>query len=221
LKPFFQGKHQLTESNGVSDLKTLVPDFGIGNMASVIRMSNKLGFDCSVAQTPMELHSAAKIILAGVGAFDQGMIMLEQGWRDALDEAVMVRKVPVLGICLGMQLLCRRSEEGRLPGLGWVDADVVRFHVEAHGLCVPHMGWNMVRICRENSILPASQEEQRFYFVHSYHVVCFNPSEPIAYTEYGGDFVAALQHDNIFGVQFHPEKSHRFGMALMKRFLEI
>lgn len=208
---------------GMQDKRVLIPDLGIGNLPSIIRMAEKVGTSCSVAREPEELAGADKIIFAGVGAFDHGMTALGTGgWREALETAARERKVPLIGICLGMQILCKTSEEGKLPGLGWIDADVRRFCQDPQGgLRVPHMGWNTLRICRDNPLIPTTDEEQRFYFVHSYRVVCHQWEDVIAVADYGGEFVAAFQKENIFGVQFHPEKSHRFGMALLKRFLGL
>jgi glutamine amidotransferase len=186
-------------------------------------MVEKVGGSSAISHDPEELLEADKIIFAGVGAFDHGMKALKiGGWRKALEAAALERKVPLIGICLGMQILCKTSDEGQLPGLGWIDADVLRFRLDRPGgLPVPHMGWNTLRICRDNPLIPSKNEEQRFYFVHSYRVVCHQREDVIAVADYGGEFVAAFQKENIFGVQFHPEKSHRFGMALLKRFLEL
>jgi glutamine amidotransferase len=206
----------------MKDKSVRIPDLGIGNLPSIIRMVEKVGASCSVARYPEELAGADKIIFAGVGAFDHGMAALNAGgWRKALEAAARERKVPLIGICLGMQILCKTSEEGRLPGLGWMDADVLRFRQDRPGgLRVPHMGWNTLKICRDNPLIPPTNEEYRFYFVHSYRVLCHRSEDVIAVADHGEEFVAAFQRENIFGVQFHPEKSHRFGMALLKRFLE-
>jgi glutamine amidotransferase len=151
-----------------------------------------------------------------------GLGLRDGGWIDALNEAVLVRRVPVLGICLGMQLMCKSSEEGQLPGLGWIDAEVKRFNLHADSsLKVPHMGWNTVTVAKGNPLIAIDQGEQRFYFVHSYHVNCNQPSDTLAITHHGYDFTAAFAHENIFGVQFHPEKSHKFGMALLKKFVDM
>lgn len=207
----------------MKDKSVRIPDLGIGNLPSIIRMVEKVGASCSVARDPEELAGADKIIFAGVGAFDHGMTALNAGgWRKALEAAARERKVPLIGICLGMQILCKTSEEGRLPGLSWIDADVLRFCQDGPGgLRVPHMGWNTLKICRDNPLIPPANEEYRFYFVHSYRVTCHRREDVIAVADHGGEFVAAFQRENIFGVQFHPEKSHRFGMALLKRFLEL
>lgn len=201
----------------------LIPDYGCGNLASIVRMVSKVGGEVAITSNASDLACADKIILAGVGAFDHGMAGLRDGgWIDALNEAVLVRRVPVLGICLGMQLMCKSSEEGQLPGLGWVDAEVRRFNLQHDsGLKVPHMGWNTVTVAKANPLISVDQGEQRFYFVHSYHVICNNPNDTLVIAQHGYDFTAAFGHGNIFGVQFHPEKSHKFGMALMKKFVEL
>lgn len=204
----------------MSSDRIVIPDFGIGNFPSILRMFDKVGGTCEVIRDPDELASADKIVFAGVGAFDHGMAALNGGgWLEPLEEAARVRKVPLIGICLGMQMLCGSSEEGRLPGLGWIDAEVQRFRGE--DLRVPHMGWNTLTIRRENPLLPTTNGEQRFYFVHSYKVVCRHREDVVAEADHGGDFVAVFQRQNIFGVQFHPEKSHRFGKALLGRFVEL
>jgi glutamine amidotransferase len=198
-------------------------DYGLGNLNSVANMIRHVGGSCRVTGDLGELVEAEKLILPGVGAFDRGMEYLRRsGIADALSIAVFERKMPILGICLGMQLMTKQSEEGSLPGLGWLDAEVRRFCFPAKlGLKIPHMGWNTVDIVKPNPLLDSSMEQQRFYFVHSYHVVCADSAEVLATARHGVDFCAAFQKDNLFGVQFHPEKSHRFGMALMKRFLEL
>jgi glutamine amidotransferase len=201
----------------------LIPNYGCGNLASIARMIDKVGGGASVTNNASDLAHAEKIILAGVGKFDHGARELRDGgWIDALNEAVLVRRLPILGICLGMQLMCKTSEEGTLPGLGWIDAEVGRFKLaQDSSLKIPHMGWNTVSVTKENPIIYSNQEEQRFYFVHSFHVTCNKTSDMLAITHHGYDFTAAFCHENIFGVQFHPEKSHKFGMALMQKFAEL
>jgi glutamine amidotransferase len=200
----------------------VVPDYGCGNLASVRRMCERVGSACEIVRSPEQVAAAPRVIIAGVGAFDHGMTQLrERGFIEPIAERLRAG-VPVLGICLGMQLLCRGSEEGVLPGLGWVEADVKQFRIEPSlGLKVPHMGWCELAIARDNPLLPANDGLQRFYFVHSYHVVCDREADVLATARYGYPFVAAFARDNLFGVQFHPEKSHRFGMALLQRFLEL
>ena len=199
-----------------------IVDYSLGNLNSVANMIRHVGGECRITGDRGEIAGAEKLLLPGVGAFDRGMEALrESGIAEALSVAVLERKVPVLGICLGMQLMTLRSEEGRLPGLGWLDAEVVKFRFpHPSGLKIPHMGWNTLTVVRDNPlILP--EERQRFYFVHSYHVICANESDVTAVCNYGYDFVAAFAHTNIFGAQFHPEKSHRFGMGVLRRFVEM
>lgn len=206
----------------MSKPSVVVPDLHIGNIASVIKMVRKCGGDAEIISDPSDLPKRGKVILAGVGSFDAGVKALEKhGWAEWLTEIVVRRGTPILGICLGMQLMCRSSEEGELPGLGWFDADVKLIKLqEETNLKVPHMGWNTIDIKKPNALIDA-EGEQRFYFVHSYHVVCNDPSDVIATTHHGYDWTAAFSNQNIYGVQFHPEKSHRFGMDLIKRFLEL
>lgn len=200
-----------------------VLDYGAGNVGSVIRMIERAGGAARRIASSEEILVAQKLVIPGVGAFNHGMSQLtSRKLLVALNSTALEARIPVLGICLGMQLMCRSSEEGALPGLGWIDADVGRFDaLETHGLRVPHMGWNTLRIVRQNPLLSTEGAEQRFYFVHSYRVSCHDPADPIALTHYGKDFVAAFQRQNLFGVQFHPEKSHRFGMELIRRFVEF
>jgi len=200
----------------------LIPNLSIGNFASVLRMIQKAGGEARLVDSPSDLRGADKIILAGIGAFDNGMTSLRDGgWTDALNEAALERKVPVLGICLGMQLMLQSSEEGNMPGLGWVEGEVRRLRPPPDsGLKVPHMGWNTVTVTRENELFPA-EDDQRFYFVHSYYADCAQPDVVVATSQHGSPFTAALKKDNIYGVQFHPEKSHRFGMAILRNFLAI
>jgi glutamine amidotransferase len=201
----------------------VLPDLHIGNMASVVNMLRKCGARPEILSSPSQLTDRSKIILAGVGSFDAAMqVVRAERWQEPLTELVMERKVLVLGICLGMQIMGRSSEEGQLPGLGWIDADVRRFDFPPEsGLKIPHMGWNTVDVARENPLIRASGGEQRFYFVHSYHVVCHAPEDVVARATYGGDVTAAFNRGNVYGVQFHPEKSHRFGMGVMQRFLDL
>jgi glutamine amidotransferase len=150
------------------------------------------------------------------------MAALDTGWRDQLDELALGRGIPILGICLGMHLLCRGSEEGQAKGLGWIDADIRRIDTGGDPrLKIPHMGWAEVKPARPNPLIPADEGQQRFYHVHSFRAVCENPSDELATVDYGTPFTTAVQRDNIYGVQFHPEKSHRFGMGLMRRFATL
>lgn len=200
-----------------------IVNYGLGNLNSILNIIKKIGGESRIIDEVSELKSARKLILPGIGAFDHGMKFLnERGWVDELNTAVLERKVPVLGICLGMQLMCKGSEEGLLPGLGWFDADVKRFRIpEGSPDKIPHMGWNALRIKKQNSLIGQKEEEQRFYFVHSYHVVCNNPHDELASAVHGYEFTAAISRENIYATQFHPEKSHRFGMELLKNFIAI
>lgn len=201
----------------------VIPNVGIGNVRSVANMLGRVGTQALVSDKPADLKNADKVILAGVGAFDAGMQALSTGgWVDGLQEAVHVRKVPVLGICLGMQLFCKSSEEGSIAGLNWVDATVERFNTrEFPSIRVPHMGWNNIDVQRANHLIPTDEPDQRYYFAHSYHVVCQDRVNLVATVDYGSEVAAVIQKDNVIGVQFHPEKSHRFGMRLLANFVNF
>ena len=198
-------------------------NYNCGNPASIIRMIEKVGGTAQLINKPEELEKAEKIILPGVGAFDHGMKnLIDMGWKDPLNEAVLKKKVLVLGICLGMQLLCDSSEEGVLPGLGWIEAEVKKFKFNENSkLKIPHMGWNIVKPTKKSLLFDEGLDERRFYHVHSYRAVCKDINNITATASYGYEFATALEKDNILGVQFHPEKSHRFGMELMKKFMDI
>ena len=201
-----------------------VVDYKMGNLGSIFNMLKKIGIPATLASEPEAILQAEKLILPGVGAFDNGMKNLhESGLSDALAEKVLNRKTPILGLCLGMQLFTKGSEEGALEGLGWIGAHAVRFGFDGShpGLKVPHMGWNNVVVRKEHHLFANPDERvPRFYFAHSYHVVAEDRSDVLAEADYGYMFVAALQRDNIIGVQFHPEKSHRHGIALLRNFAQ-
>jgi glutamine amidotransferase len=170
------------------------------------------------------IAKADKIILPGVGAFDNGVTSIRRsGLLSALNEKVIGEKVPTLGICLGMQIMSKQSAEGKLPGLGWIDATTIKFKFNGKNkmLKIPHMGWNRVVIKREDEIFSDMYEKARFYFVHSYHVICENSVDVLATTYYGYKFTSAFIKDNIIGVQFHPEKSHKFGIKLFENFVGL
>lgn len=203
-------------------LDVTIIDCGIGNFKAVQRMFQAVDVDAELVSDPDGLQSPQRVVLPGVGAFDAGMAALNRGWRERLDELALERRVPVLGICLGAQLLCRRSEEGQADGLGWIAADVRR--VDTGGdpkLKVPHMGWAEVTPARPNPLIGGEQGPERFYHAHSYRAVCDSPETELARATYGAPFTTAVQNGNIFGVQFHPEKSHKSGMALLSRFAAL
>lgn len=200
----------------------VIVDYGVGNVGSVQNMLRKVGAAACISGDADVLATAGKLILPGVGNFGYGMEKLAQtGLIPVLNEHARVMRKPVLGICLGMQMMTRGSEESRTPGLGWIDAFTHRFKI-APGVRVPHMGWNAVRPRGKATLFANTVEEsERFYFVHSYFV-CPVKNEHVAATcSYGSDFAAAFEVDNLFGVQFHPEKSHAFGMELFRRFVAI
>jgi glutamine amidotransferase len=200
-----------------------VIDYGVCNLGSMLNMLRKVGVDAQLVSTAADIERAEKIILPGVGAFDNGIVALtERGLMEAIRKKALYDKIPLLGICLGMQMLGRRSDEGSLDGLGLIDAEARRFRFAPDcGLKVPHMGWSILTPRRDNALLREMEIRSRFYFCHSYHMVCNDPSDVLAGAGYGGEFVAMLQRDNVYGVQFHPEKSHRFGMALLHNFAEM
>ncbi len=198
-----------------------IVDYGLGNLRSIWNMMRRIGADAVVTSDPVHIQSADKLILPGVGAWDAGVRGLDaSGLREVLDRKVLEEQTPVLGICLGMQLLCRRSEEGTLPGLGWIDADVVRFDASLadQGLKVPHMGWNEVDVTRPHPLFHSRADDPAYYFVHSYHARCDDTSDVLGWTTHGTRFPAAIARGNVIGAQFHPEKSHRHGMVLLRGF---
>ena len=199
----------------------IVIDYDMGNVGSVLNMLKKTGAEARLSRGPEDILEADKLILPGVGAFDEGMNNLARlGYLPVLTHCVLEEKRPILGICLGMQLFMRRSEEGALPGLGWIEGDNVRFRFDSDNarLTIPHMGWNEVSPHPGSWFFEATGQEERFYFVHSYHALCDDPANVLATTRYGYDFTSAVIKENIVGTQFHPEKSHRFGMAFLSRF---
>ena len=201
----------------------LILNCGTGNFLSIGRMINAVGGEYYFGHSKNDIDRASKIILPGVGNFDNGMQAIDSAQlREKIIYKVMSQKTPILGICLGMHLLCRSSEEGILPGLNLVNAVVKKFYFsKSKNIKIPHMGWNVVNFIKTNPLISEFSNEQRFYFIHSYKVVLDDPSILIGSTNYGGDFCAAFQKKNIFGVQFHPEKSHKFGLSLIRHFVEL
>lgn len=198
-------------------------DYGIGNLLSVKNMLDRAGArDVVITSKAEDVQAADKLVLPGVGHFDNGMRKLRaSGLYDTLNEKVLEQKAPVIGICLGAQMLTKGSEEGTEPGLGWINAECRRFDQARMNekLPVPHMGWADVTAKKNSALLTDVPAEPRYYFTHSYHIVCSDPSDELLTAHYGYDFTAAVQHDNIVGTQFHPEKSHKFGMHLLANFV--
>lgn len=199
-----------------------VLNFCMGNVGSITNMIKKIGHKVLIASTFKDLEEAEKLILPGVGAFDTAVKKLKStGLWDAVVQKVVEDKVPILGICLGMQLMTEGSEEGELEGFGFVKGYTRRFRFEGNGLKVPHMGWNTVSIKKKSKLFQGMEnQENRFYFVHSYAVECYDERDILTTTCYGYEFVSSFEKDNIIGCQFHPEKSHKFGMQLLKNFAE-
>lgn len=198
-----------------------VINYGVGNLGSIVNMLNYLGVVHRVSDKPEDIGTAERLLLPGVGAFDFGMESLaNSGLMQILNERVQEHGVPILGICLGMQIMCRSSEEGQKPGLGWFDADVKRFDVLKMDEVrpIPHMGWNGVQVINPHPILDGLPELVRFYFVHSYHVVCKQLTNEMLSTHYGYGFTAGIAYQNKVAVQFHPEKSHKYGLAMIANF---
>lgn len=200
----------------------VVIDYGLGNPASARNMLRKAGYEAEVTADPGAIVRASRLVLPGVGAFDHGMQNLaDRGLIDVLNEAVLTRRTPILGLCLGLQLMTRGSEEGVRPGLGWLAADTLRFALPADSdLRVPHMGWNTVTAPSPSFLSRSLLPDSRFYFVHSFHVRCDEAADVALLADYGGPVVAAAVRGNVAGTQFHPEKSHKFGLALLRAFVQ-
>jgi imidazole glycerol-phosphate synthase subunit HisH len=196
-------------------------DYGMGNLGSIQNMFKRIGVRSQICDKPAEIEKAEKIVLPGVGSFDQAMTRINDlGLRDLLDKKATQEKIPVLGICLGMQLLVNGSEEGKLAGLGWINGQAIRIESK-DGFKVPHMGWNLVKPISYSRLTEQLPDESRFYFVHSYAVQCQSRDNSILRSFHGVEFDSAIQSENIYGVQFHPEKSHKFGMKLFKNFASL
>lgn len=197
-----------------------IVDYGVGNIGALTNMFEYLGLESVATADAGRIMDAERLLLPGVGAFDKAMRELRsRRLVEPMDHAVRGRGAPVLGICLGMQLLARGSEEGEEPGLGWLAADVVRIPQPARsGLKVPHMGWSEISVVNPGPLFPAEASGERFYFAHSYHVVCDDPRDTAATIRYGEELACAVRSGNVHGAQFHPEKSHRFGMRVLQAF---
>jgi glutamine amidotransferase len=198
-------------------------DYKTGNLGSIQNILRKIGEDSIVTSDISEVEKASKIILPGVGAFDTGMKnLIELDLVDILNKKVVIDKIPVLGICLGMQLISKGSEEGSYNGLGWLNATTVRFRfIDSTEYKIPHMGWNFTEQKKESKLFTGMYPLPRFYFVHAYFFKANNPSDILTSTEYEIEFTSAIERGNILGVQFHPEKSHKFGMKLLKNFVDL
>jgi imidazole glycerol-phosphate synthase subunit HisH len=202
----------------------VVVDYGVGNLASIANMLRKIGATATISSDPAALASAMGIILPGVGAFDHAMRKLREGkLLPALERRVLGDGIPLLGLCLGAQLLTKSSAEGREPGLGWIDAITTRFDSSRMNgrLAIPHMGWSNVSSVKTHELLASDETESRFYFAHSYHLSCNDPQLTIGSAYYGYEFAAAVASHNVLGVQFHPEKSHVYGMRLLRNFCNL
>jgi len=202
----------------------VIVDYGMGNLGSIENMFRKIGAEVKISNDLNEIKNADKLILPGVGAFDNGISSLHSlGLVPILHKKVIVDKTPILGICLGMQLFTNKSAEGTLPGLGWIDAETNRFKFENENtkLKVPHMGWNTVDVVKKTAIFNKYYNESRYYFVHSYYVKCKHKDNVLATTQHGIEFDSAIIKDNIIGTQFHPEKSHKYGLKILRCFMEV
>ena len=200
-----------------------IVNYGMGNLGSVQNMFKRIGVPSEISGDPAIIAKSTRLLLPGVGAFDAAMQKIaDSGLLTVLNKKVLEDKVPTLGICLGMQLLTNSSEEGILQGLGWIPAKTVKFKFAPDSkLKVPHMGWNYVFSKKDSPLTDNLPEEPRFYFVHSYFVQCDNEEDVLTTTPYGSDFHSIVQKDNVYGAQFHPEKSHKYGMKLLANFAKL
>ena len=203
----------------------VIIDYATGNVGSIANMVKKIGAEAIISSSVKDIEMAEKLILPGVGAFDEGINNLQNsGLMSAITHKVFHDETPILGICLGMQLFTKKSEEGISAGLGWIDAETIKFNfnnVVGNKLNIPHMGWNNIKSVQNNSLLEGIEPDSRFYFVHSYHVSCGDSKNILSTTFYGYEFVSSIMEGNILGVQFHPEKSHKFGMKLLNNFVRL
>jgi len=203
--------------------KVVIVDYGMGNLNSVKKTIDRMKVDCMISSAPKDLINSEKIILPGVGHFGKAMCNLKKlNLLDVLHECVLVKQKPILGICLGMQLMAQKSDEGNTEGLGWFDAEITKLIVsDKIKYKIPHIGWNQIRIKKKSLLMNNITELSNFYFMHSYHVRLNNQSDILNETQYDSVFPSAIEKDNMFGVQFHPEKSHDKGAQLLKNFIEM
>jgi imidazole glycerol-phosphate synthase subunit HisH len=202
-------------------IRVFIPDFGMGNLHSVERSLCRMDVNPVISSDRQEIEKADKIILPGVGHFKKAMEnLLNLNMIDSLNEFVLVKKKPILGICLGMQLMANSSEEGNVPGLGWIDGSVTKFNVQdTLKYKIPHTGWNQAFICKESPLLKNIADSSEFYFIHSYHFNSNNKADILTETIYETRFPSSVAKENIFGVQFHPEKSHATGSTILQNFI--
>jgi len=200
-----------------------IVDYGLGNLGSIQNMLRYLGHDSQIASRKQEIESAEKLILPGIGSFDFGISqLLKREMVEVLNYKVLDQKKPILGICLGVQLMTRGSEEGDLKGLSWFEADTIQFNFTGYKgkLSIPHMGWNFIEKRKVSKLNQNMHDQSKFYFVHSFHLKPDDPADVLYETHYGYDFAVGLEKDNILGCQFHPEKSHKYGMRLLDNFVK-
>lgn len=199
----------------------VIVDYNVGNIGSMENMLKNIGVEFITTSNPEVIEKASKIILPGVGAFDYAVKKLhELNLFNVLKKVTLINKIPLLGVCLGMQLLTKQSEEGELNGLNLINAITIKFNFKERIIKIPHMGWNNIEVINKNNIISEMDDSFKFYFVHSYYVKCFDEIDIVANTNYGIEFNSIIRKENIYGVQFHPEKSHKYGLKLLRNFIE-
>ncbi|MFH6937377.1 imidazole glycerol phosphate synthase subunit HisH [Flavobacterium sp. FlaQc-30] len=201
-----------------------IVDYGVGNINAFVNVYKRVNVPTKIAKVAADLENVQKIILPGVGHFDHAMSeLIKSGMREKLDELVMGKKIPVIGICVGMQMMGNSSDEGKLAGLGWIDASIRKFDETKikQVTRLPHMGWNDVSPIISNPLFDGLEKDALFYFLHSYYFECNNKNDVLATSDYGGEFACAAHHENVYGIQFHPEKSHHYGETLLHNFAKL
>jgi len=199
-------------------------NYGLGNIHAFVNVYKRLNIKTKVAHNAADLKDAKKIVLPGVGAFDYAINQLNlSGMRDELEKQVIEKKIPIVGICVGMQILAKSSEEGKLSGLGWIDGEVKLFNSDliSYKTKLPHMGWNTMKPIKKNIILNGINDNSRFYFLHSYYFSCSKNEDVVSISNYGIEYASVINRENIFGIQFHPEKSHLNGIQLLNNFAKL